>query len=296
MTSTANETPPRIFFGHHKAATSWVIKILSDLAHLNGFRIETINTAGELNQAILDRLASGETQFLAFRNADPAYLPALGSFVGFHIIRDPRDILVSSYFSHRNSHPTENWPELAEHSARLQRLDQTSGLVADMEFCTELTTNGFSVRPLTCMRDWDYERKDIHELKYEEVILDPYGSFLDIFQFLQLLSDDEIGVHTLSSHILRILRGRAIRNKSGPPPLLPTWNILASVYDNRFARKTAGRRPGDEDPMSHYRKGVSGDWENYFTPELTARFNHLFGDILSRLSYPRGRGPEVPQV
>lgn len=285
MTNAVRPALPRIFFGHHKAATSWVIKIISDLAHLNGFRMETINTAAELDQPLIDRLANGRTQFLAFRNADPAYLPALGEFVGFHIIRDPRDILVSSYFSHLNSHPTENWPELAEHNLRLRGLDQREGLLADMEFCRDLTTQGFPVRPFSCMRDWDYHRPDIMELKYEELIARPYEHLLDIFRFLGILRDDELGMYTLLRHLLSILTGRLGIGSSSANLSLPAWNILSSVYDNRFAKKTAGRRPGVEDRTSHYRKGVAGDWETHFTATHVKQFKGLFGDIPERLGY-----------
>lgn len=291
MTSDANRKLPRIFFGHHKAATSWVIKILSDLAHLNGFRLETINTAAELDQPLINRLVSGRTQFLAFRNADPAYLPALGEFVGFHIIRDPRDILVSSYFSHLNSHPTDNWPELADHNRHLRALDQHEGLLADMAFCSDLITHGFPVRPFACMRDWDYSRKDIMEIRYEDLITSPYDHFLEIFRFLGVLREEEIGMRTLSSHVLRILGARIAPKKSKPPISLTPWNILSSVYDNRFTRKAAGRRPGEEDTKSHYRKGVSGDWKNHFDASHHERFNALFDNLPERLSYEPFREP-----
>ena len=285
MTNAVRPALPRIFFGHHKAATSWVIKILSDLAHLNGFRLETINTAAELDQPLIDRLAKGRTQFLAFRNADPAYLPALGEFVGFHIIRDPRDMLVSSYFSHLNSHPTENWPELAGHNRRLRALNPEQGLLADMEFCSDLTTNGFRVRPFSCMRDWDYHRQDTLELKYEELITNPYHHFLAIFRFLGILSEDEIGMHTLSRHLLRILAARLSVGNIPGTLSLPAWNILSSVYENRFTKKAAGRRPGDEDRSSHYRKGVAGDWRSHFIPVHNERFKALHGELPEKLGY-----------
>jgi len=119
MPVSSEPVRPLVFFGHHKVATSWVIKIFSDLGYLNGFRLEVANTAGEVDDAMLERLQAGKSQVLAFRNADPVLLPQLGSFLGFHLIRDPRDLLVSSYFSHRNSHSTANWPELEGHRESL---------------------------------------------------------------------------------------------------------------------------------------------------------------------------------
>ena len=289
MTHATDTFIPRIFFGHHKAATSWIIKILSDLAHLNGFQLETINSAAELDDALIGRLTSGRTQFLAFRNADPGSLPRLGNFIGFHVIRDPRDILVSSYFSHLNSHPTKNWPELAEHQANLRQLTMDAGLLSDMDFCAELMTNGYPVRPFACMAAWDYNRPDIIELKYERLVTDPYSSFLDIFRFLGMLRADELGMNTLSSHLFRIIRSRVFPGRRQLREAIPSWNLLSTVYDNRFSKKAGGRQHGQEDQASHYRKGVPGDWISHFTESHKSRFDNLFGNLPKRLGYDEGQ-------
>jgi hypothetical protein len=35
----------------------------------------------------------------------------------------------------------------------------------------------------------------------------------------------------------------------------------------------------------HYRKGVAGDWRNYFDPPLRAYFREVTGDLLDALGY-----------
>lgn len=47
-----------------------------------------------------------------------------------------------------------------------------------------------------------------------------------------------------------------------------------------FATLSGGRPPGQEDVHSHYRKGIPGEWQKYFTPELAGRFESLFGEVL----------------
>jgi lipopolysaccharide transport system ATP-binding protein len=42
----------------------------------------------------------------------------------------------------------------------------------------------------------------------------------------------------------------------------------------------AQRRRGVEDVNSHQRKGVAGDWRNYFDDDLKERFKDLYGDVL----------------
>ena len=55
---------------------------------------------------------------------------------------------------------------------------------------------------------------------------------------------------------------------------------------NRFSfQKRTGREPGVENREQHARKGVSGDWENYFSVETAQVFDHLAGDLLIELGY-----------
>lgn len=59
------------------------------------------------------------------------------------------------------------------------------------------------------------------------------------------------------------------------------------VSSNQFESLTGGRRPGEEDLSAHQRKGISGDWNNHFTPAVHDRFNHLYGNLLAH-SLKRG--------
>jgi lipopolysaccharide transport system ATP-binding protein len=55
----------------------------------------------------------------------------------------------------------------------------------------------------------------------------------------------------------------------------------------RFEKLSGGRIAGTADPNSHYRKGVAGDWRNYFTPRVTEAFKARFGDVLVATGYER---------
>ena len=48
-----------------------------------------------------------------------------------------------------------------------------------------------------------------------------------------------------------------------------------------------GRKEGQEDQNSFYRKGVSGDWRNHLTESGQALFKSLAGDLLIRLGYEK---------
>ena len=45
------------------------------------------------------------------------------------------------------------------------------------------------------------------------------------------------------------------------------------------------RSPGEESKTSFLRKGISGDWQNYFSQEAIDMFNMFHGEALERLGY-----------
>ncbi len=77
-----------------------------------------------------------------------------------------------------------------------------------------------------------------------------------------------------------------------PPVLLNDCQLPVSsekleevIVANRFDKLSGGRAPGQEDITSHARKGIAGDWKNYFTPRVERIFNAKFGDLLDRAGY-----------
>ena len=62
------------------------------------------------------------------------------------------------------------------------------------------------------------------------------------------------------------------------------------VNQASFEKLSRGRERGEEDPSSFYRKGVAGDWENYFTEEDRRVFKEEAGELLIRLGYEKDGG------
>lgn len=60
--------------------------------------------------------------------------------------------------------------------------------------------------------------------------------------------------------------------------------IEYTVKRYAFAKRT-GRQPGVEDRNSFARKGIQGDWRNYFSREARQVFDHYAGDVLIALGY-----------
>ncbi len=262
------------YFGHHKCASTWFASILHAACQDLGF---SWNTIGKLHQRCDDPL-----DFLLFRNATKEIIPG-GKIRGFHVIRDPRDILVSAYFSHLYSHPTDVWEQVSGVRKQLSELTIEEGLIYEMDFIREVFDSIFN---------WDYDREDILELKMERVMQDPYGIWIEIFDFLGLLPGKP------PSRTKRIWKDiQAVMNAVRRPPsdsgkagwirpgTLTPERILGIADTFHFRRLTQGRKQGQEDKKSHFRKGVAGDWKNHFTEKATEVFKERFGDGLIKLGY-----------
>jgi hypothetical protein len=55
-----------------------------------------------------------------------------------------------------------------------------------------------------------------------------------------------------------------------------------------FERLSRGRKRGEEDPSSFFRKGVAGDWKRVFTQGERETFDREAGDLLAKLGYHSG--------
>ena len=62
--------------------------------------------------------------------------------------------------------------------------------------------------------------------------------------------------------------------------------VECAVVSQRFDA-VYGRKPGDEDLLSHGRKGIAGDWKNHFTRRLAEHFHSRYGDLLKGAGYER---------
>ena len=286
----------RAYFGHHKCASTWLLGLMRELAREAGLRHLLVlnprspHADGPLTdyEATFDGAELGTylqregIEFVSHLTADAAHVETLGPFKGFNVVRDPRDIIVSAYFSHLHSHPTDNLPHLQAHRERLQQASQEEGLLMEM---------AFSRHEMEELYNWDYTRPEILEFKMEELTAQPYESFLRIFGFLELLDDEDYFLMKkrpqlyLRPVLARLrLRSRALRE--GQPPLkIAAETLLGRVYAHRFAKKAGGRKKGRENIKSHYRKGVAGDWINHLTPDHVAYFKEQYNEVLLKLGY-----------
>ncbi len=282
-----------VYFGHHKCATQYIKAVVKHVADWLGLTFEVVDypvEAPELGSdgTLRHRLHIKQKGYVAptadilyFANANAAAIAALaerGTYCGFHVIRDPRDIVVSGYFSHLYSHP------MTEHNrewmgAWRQELaaapSQEEGLLLELQYEAANFAN---------LRGWDYANPQVLELRYEELIRDPLATFSQAFAFWGLRIPRR-GLPMLAR--MAVQRGwRRVGGQPMPPHRCLPQPLLTHILSrNAFGRKAGGRTQGEEDPRHHYRKGVAGDWRNYFTPRVTAAFKDRYGDLLVTLGY-----------
>ena len=63
--------------------------------------------------------------------------------------------------------------------------------------------------------------------------------------------------------------------------------VRRCVGSASFERLAEGRKRGQEDPSSFFRKGIVGDWKNVFTEKDKLVFKEVAGDLLVELGYEK---------
>lgn len=253
--------PTYAYFGHHKCATQWITDIVQDVCAELELRCVRYNSPREFGGDLPAALRNDPADFLCYLNAWESHVSRLSGYRGFHVVRDPRDIVVSAYFSHKFSHPlpksgsTARWLT-ADYRRTLQEVDPQTGLQMELE----RRANQFRG-----MLNWDYGQPHIQEVRFERLTADPEGEFRQIFRHLGLF--DSASPTTRATFTSELLDG--------------------ILHRHRFTNKSHGRKPGEEVSTAHYRKGTPGDWRVHFTPKHVASFKERYNDLLVALGYEK---------
>jgi hypothetical protein len=255
-----SEKPLLSYFGHHKCGTTWIHSILTAVCKKLSLKIVYVHSPKQFNQDLETFIKDNHIDFLTYANADVDFIRQLKNFKGFHVIRDPRDIAVSSYFSHRYSHPTDDWPALAKHRVNLEKAGKSEGLFLDMGFIKQGV--------LKHLLKWDYHLPNVMEVKMEELTQKPLEKFREIFDYLEILKKKIPGF--------------------GSHGMILSFNDLEKIiHEKRFSALSAGRKKGEEDVKNHFRKGIPGDWINHFNDDHKQYFKENHNDLLIKLDYEK---------
>jgi hypothetical protein len=217
----------------------WFIRVLSTVARRYGLHFQ----AGAQEELT----ASTEIFLQDHSRINRTTLPP---HRGSHMIRDPRDMIVSGY--HYHLWTEEQWARTPQKrydgksfQEALNNVGTKRGLILEMErFCRE---------DLQDMLQWDYDDPAFLELKYEDVIAEESSHFEALF--------NHYGFHENAVEVgLKIAEYYSFQNVSG-------------------------RSFGDVEEQSHLRSGRTSQWEDHFDDELKDRFKDLAGDAVVELGY-----------
>lgn len=284
--------PLRVFFGHHKCATGWIDNILMEISFHMGIKFHMAHLPQHFEPygGLMKLVEKEKIDFLAYTNADADYLKDFKFFRGFHVVRDPRDVLVSAYYSHLHSHSTKNWPILEAHRERLTQVSKEEGLFLEMDF---------SEPEFEEMLKWNYQQGNVLEIRMEDLTAYPMEIFMRITRFLEILDEDEQGYLESVSNALQYkmnrLNHKGRRYMPGNLPMFPvprirrntiTPALLEKIIDIKsFKRMSGGRKKGEENVKNHFRKGVAGDWRNHLNEAHIAAFRERYNPVLLKLGY-----------
>lgn len=221
---------------HHKTGTVWMMHIFQDICRLLKLKFYsgTQDSLPEICDVFFQMHSNFNFQQINFH------------YKGIHLIRDPRDRIVSGVFFHQWS--DEKW--LHEKSEKFHGLSYQEKLNSfthfDDQLLFEMENAAFS--DIGQMMNWNYQNRHFFEAKYEQLVLDEsLQLFNEIFRFLGF-------------------------NNSKIPSLLKI-----AAHHSLFG--------GTDMSIKHIRSGKPGEWKKYFSKQHKLRFVELYGNALAELGY-----------
>ena len=239
---TAAVTPdsPVLFVAtHHKVMTTYFNAVLRLLSFGLGRKFQRVHIEQPDSQSDVVLSMHGKLD-----------LPKMGQYRGVHIMRDPRDMIVSGYHYHKWTH--EEWVHRPDedgvsYQQKLNRANKTDGLFMEIDH--------FIFFYRSTLENWDMDDPNILEVPYHTLMSDDRDQEYDkIFKHLGL-SDDDL---TLATDLMRLFE----------------------------AKSRTGRKSGKVAAKNHLRSGKSGQWRAELEPAHLDYIEKELGHVLRKFGYP----------
>jgi Tfp pilus assembly protein PilF len=233
-----------------KTASQWLRGIFSDpdFYRYTGLLMQPYVQLG-LNTANLQtEWPAGTAVTHLYVNHDTfSSMPKSGDYKAFFMLRDPRDCVVSWYYSARYSHNSVQPITMLREN--LEARSETEGYVFMIDWLNEV---GFFAAQSSWYKASE-DQANVRLFRYEELNQTPLDFIDQLFNFLEIPMPESI-------------REELCERRS--------WSKI-----------TGGRQKGEQDIRSHYRRAKIGDWKDAFSITTHSHFNQVTGNLVSELGY-----------
>ena len=169
------------------------------------------------------------------------------------VMRDGRDVMVSFYYQSLFKHERFN-DRLVEITRRDLNFDDYSDIKKNMPKFIE----------------YKFSNKKNPRFTWSDFVNSWIDKDVPIITYENLLRDT---INVLGQAIYKVCN------------VQPDEDRLREISEKYSFKNQTGRNPGDENKLSFLRKGIAGDWKNYFSKEARQVFNKFAGNELIKLGY-----------
>ena len=248
----------------HKAASMFLHRLTDDLSKHMGFDYYSINKAEYFSQIksiswkkfIESKPKSGCFGPIRIGAAEPSFPEELESYSIVLHLRDPRDVLVSLFYSHTYSHPRRTGrfsPSDEQRNKWKQKGIDKYVLNIAPEFKNRYQD----------LTSFLFDKRDVVFIRYEDMVSD-YNTWLKYYlsAFPQFI--------TPSKKIIKILKCR---------------KSICHVHKKFYKKYVNEFTVSSEDIYRHRRQITPGDYKRKLKDDTVAKLNYEFEDILKLLNY-----------
>jgi hypothetical protein len=235
---------------HHKTGTVWMRKVFRAIASLTGTPFFNMNAikSQDLHDIMAPAILLNDHS--NFRNA--AWIIGDDRFRIMHVIRDPRDVVVSAMHYHCTA--PEEWLHRKRPMFKGLTYQEKINSLPDDRARYLFEMQHTAGRVIKDMRNWDYNASNSIECRYETLMAD-----IEMVAFSRALTYLGFDDSELDG-----CRGQIWEH-----------SLFGSLLEKRQ----------DGAPSTHIRSGEVRQWPDIFDGNLGQSFLDRFGDVLIELGY-----------